>query len=93
MGMCAVAAIFGDRAGGLKAIEVGHDHIHQDQVRQSHAWRPRHAKRAVLGGDDLVAQLVDDLSSSRRVGTGSRRRSGHEPWRVLFKGVADVDGF
>ncbi|MNT65498.1 hypothetical protein D3C72_2034870 [compost metagenome] len=53
------AGIAGQRTGGLEAVEVGHHHIHQDQVGQLRLGR-FHAGGAIGGGQDLVPELLHD---------------------------------
>ena len=51
--------VAGEGAGGLEAVEIGHHHVHQDQVGQLGlgGFDPG---RAIGGGQDLVPELLDD---------------------------------
>src|SRR6187402_2927488 len=55
-----------DRAGGLEAVEVRHDDVHQDQVGNL-ALGDFHALRAVLGRDGLMAQFLDDALDAQQL--------------------------
>ncbi|GAA0888521.1 hypothetical protein GCM10009121_14020 [Rhodanobacter soli] len=58
--------ILADRAGGLEAVEVGHDHVHQDQVglfRLGHF----HASSAVFGGKGFMPEFFDDPLDAKQL--------------------------
>src|SRR5690606_13023949 len=55
-----------DRARGLETVEVGHHHVHQDQVGQVFLRGP-HAGGAVLGRDRFVPELLDDAADAHQL--------------------------
>ncbi len=51
--------VAGEGTGGLEAVEIGHHHVHQNQVGQlgPGGFDPG---GAIGGGQDLVPELLDD---------------------------------
>src|SRR5579859_6335031 len=58
--------IFADGAGGLETIEVGHHHVHQDQVGALTPGR-FHARCAIFRGKRLVPELFDDALDAQQL--------------------------
>src|SRR5690606_41762753 len=58
-----------DRTGGLEAVEVGHDHVHQDQVGQL-APGDLNAFGAIFRGQRLMAEFLDAATDAHQLGWG-----------------------
>ncbi len=66
-GIWLVDGFFGNLPGGLKAVDLGHHHIHQDQVRYFRLGN-LDPFRAIPGGQDLMPMLFKEFGETQRLG-------------------------